>query len=471
MNDSLKPGEPSNEKKLVLSNPPRRPFWTPPRLAAIPCLLAGALWTLGGLLPAKITHISEPAPITRTVTPTEGASQTVKAAPKDMMQDFGPFLRKYGFKTFEIQDGHVESTVDLKLLLNALGWTVIALGSLPNAFSNFAIGKNTRQPSIWACGLVWLINTPILLFSASPASLAFSNIALGLLVAGAADQVQNTKLKPGEQPFELHMERVTSLRTLMRSLVSLDEMKATLQEIGAVARFVGKDLVLVGIAFRNVATQSYAYLLRRRKEPPVFIAGFMGIEPVPEQKRIIAGLFGLAAVIALPAMFMTPTEHWYFLSGDMLTKTALETMGIAGFFDAVTVFQQACEFKVDPTSRTERVHKSAIVVAVAAKGLTDLVSFLAVSDLFLGIKFLILGSSLSEFWNKVDKDGQFWGWMEDNFRRISLACASDQVTARRALEEVAERARTSKEWKRLHVYIQDNASSNPEMKRMVTALV
>jgi len=467
MKDSPKAGEPNSEMKLVLSNPPRRPFWTPPRVAAIPCLLAGALWTLGGLLPAKISHISEPAPLTRTVSAVEGTSQTAKTAPKDMMQDFGPLLRKYGFKSFEIQDGHVEGTVDLKLLLNALGWTVIALGSLPNAFSNFAIGKNTRQPSIWACGLVWLINTPILLFSASPASLAFSNIALGLLVAGAADQVQNTKLKPGEQPFELHMERVTSLRALMRSLVSLQELRATLKEIGGVARFVGKDLALVGLAFRNVATQSYGFLTRQRKEPPVFIAGFMGIEPVPEQKRIIAGLFGLAAVIALPAMFMTPTEHWYFLSGDILTKTALETMGIAGFFDAVTVFQQACEFKVDQASRTERVHKSAIVIAVAAKGLTDLVSFLAVSDLFLGIKFLILGSSLSEFWNKVDKDGQFWGWMEDNFRRISVAALKDPAAARAAVAEVEARAKNSSEWRKLQVYLQENAPSKPGLNELL----
>jgi hypothetical protein len=469
MNDSPSAGEPTNEKKLALSNPPRRPFWTPPRVAAIPCLLSGILWTVGGLLPAKITHFPEASAITQTVSVPAASTQAAKEAPKDLMQDFGPFLRKYGVKTCEIKAGHVEATVDLKLLLNALGWTVIALGSLPNAFSNFAIGKNTRQPSIWACGLTWLINTPILLFSASPASLAFSNIALGLLVAGAADQVQNTKLKPGEEPFELNMERVTSLRVLLRSLVSPHEMKLTLIEVGNVGRFVWKDLSLVGLAFRNVVTQSYGFLTGKRKQAPVFIAGFMGIEPVPEQKRIIAGLFGLAAAIALPAMFMAPTEHWAFMNADLLTKVALETMGIAGFFDAVTVFQQSCEFKVDPSSRGERIHKWTIVVAVAMKGLTDLVSFLAVSDLFLGIKFLILGSSLSEFWNKVDKDGQFWGWMEDNFRRISQTVQEDPTAARAALAEVDTRAKASKEWRKLQVYLQENAKHCPGMQELMTA--
>jgi len=467
MKDFPQAGEPVNVKKSVLVSPPRRPFWTPPRLAAIPCLLSGLLWTIGGLLPAKITEIHQIEPVVQSVSPAQLAPATAKAAPKDMMVDFGPFLRKYGVRTCEIQDGKVNATMDLKLLLNALGWTVIALGSLPNAFSNFAIGKNTRQPSIWACGLTWLINTPILLFSASPASLAFSNIALGLLVAGAADQVQNTKLKAGEQPFEFHMERVTSLRVLLRSLVSPSEMRLTLIELGHVARFVGKDLSLVGLAFRNVMTQSFAYLTGKRKQAPVFIAGFMGIEPVPEQKRIIAGLFGLAAVIALPAMFMSPTEHWAFVNADLLTKVALETMGIAGFFDAVTVFQQSCEFKVDPTSRGERIHKWTVVVAVAMKGLTDLVSFLAVSDLFLGIKFLILGSSLSEFWNKVDKDGQFYGWMEDNFRRISQASESDPVAARAALGEVSERAKTSKAWRKLEAHLHENAGNHPGLQALL----
>jgi hypothetical protein len=442
---------------VQLVEPPHRPFWTPPRLAAIPCLLSGALWVVGGLLPARITHYSH-----GTMVAADALHAGVHHV-RDLMQGFGPALRKYGFKSFEVADGGMSADVDLKLLMNALGWTVIALGSLPNAFSNFAIGKNTRQPSIWAAGLTWLINTPILLFSASPASLAFSNIALGLLVAGAADQVQNTKLKAGEQPFELHMSRITSLRALWRSLYSPREMRETLREAAAASAFVGKDLGLIGAAFRNVVTQSYGYLFGSREQAPVFVAGFTKIEPVPEQKRIIAGLFGVAAAIALPAMFMSPAEHFGFITGDHLTKIALETMGIAGFFDAVTVFQQACEFKVDMNSRLERTHKSGVVVAVAAKGLTDLVSFLAVSDLFLGIKFLILGGSLSEFWNKVDKDGQFWGWMEENFRRIRTASVEDPAGARAAIDGVVERAGRSGEWKKMLRYLEENAASHPQV--------
>lgn len=455
------PGAPSfPSSKVELAEPPRRPFWTPPRIAAIPCLLSGLLWASGGLLPAKITHFAPPPPaITQSVSAPAPAVATPPAPARDMMESFGPFLRKYGFRTFELREGHVDCTVDLKLMLNALGWTVIAIGSLPNAISNFAIGRNTRQPSIWACGLTWLINTPILLFSASPASLAFSNIALALLVAGAADQVQNSQLKPGVEPFELTMRRITSLKVILRSLVSPAEMKETLREAAAAARFVAKDVGLIGLAFRNVVTQSYGYLTRTRKQPPVFIAGFLQIEPVPEQKRIIAGLFGVAAMIALPAMFIGPNEHFLFVTGDHLTKAALETMGIAGFFDAVTVFQQACKFKVDAGSQTQQVHKVVIVVAVAAKGLTDLVSFLAVSDLFLGIKFLILGGSLSEFWNKVDKDGQFWGWMEDNTRRLQQA---DPAAARATVAEVAARAQTSLPWRKFYRHLEEYA---PELAR------
>lgn len=458
MNESPPPLE-------ALSAPPKRPFWTPPRVAAIPCLLAGGFWICGGLLPTKETRICYPSEITRTSA--AQSSETKQASPpsaqetKNLMESYGPVLAKYGFSRCELKNGGVDGAVDLKRLFNALGWTVIALGCIPNALSNFAIGKNTRQPSIWAAGLTWVVNFPILLLTQSVASLAFSNIALGLLVAGAANQVQNGQLKPDAKRVELHMERMTSLKTLVRSFLSVKEMIETGKEALAMAKFVGGDIRRIGNSFMDVATQSADYLSGKRKDAPGFIAGFSTIEPDPEQKRIIAGLFGIAAVIALPAMFLSHACLLLFLSAGDFTKIALETMGIAGFLDAITVFQQSCKFKVDTNSKMERVHKKGICVAVAAKGLTDLVSFMAVSDLFLGIKFVILGGSLAEFWNKVDQDGQFEGWMEDHYQKICQTRDENPEAAQVAIEEIKKRATTSAAWRKLQDYLEEKARANP----------
>lgn len=432
---------------INLPSPPKRPFWTPPRIAAIPCLLAGILWVSGGLLPNKETRICYPNEISQTA-PAQAPENNAGSKPqiqatKNLMASYGPALAKYGFKQCEIKNGGVDSTLDLKQLFNALGWTVIALGCIPNAISNFTIGKNTRQPSIWAAGLTWLINLPILLFTQSPASLAFSNIALGLLVAGAANQVQNGKLKPGEKTIELPIDTKSGWLAL--------------------ANFVMSDFKRIGRAFLNVATESADYIMQKRKQAPSFIAGFSTIEPNPEQKRIIAGLFGVAAVVALPAMFLTQGGTVLSLSAGNLTTIALEIMGIAGFFDAVTVFQQSCKFKVDRNNKMERAHKKVICMSVAAKGLTDLVSFMAVSDLFLGVKFMILGGSLAEFWNKVDKDGQFSGWLDYSFNQIVETNSQNPAAARTAIKEIAQKATTSADWRKLNVFIEEKARTNPAL--------
>ena len=449
---------------VALSPPPKRPFWTSPRVAAIPCLLAGLLWVCGGLLPVKETTLSYPgesipANTAQVSEPHSGNLRTARKA-MNLMEFCGPALAKYGFNRCEVREGGVDATIDLKRLFNALGWTVIALGCIPNAISNFTIGKNTRQPSIWFAGLTWVINFPILLLTQSVASLAFSNIALGLLVVGAANIVQNGKLKPGERHSELHMERLTNAGVLLRSFLSPQEMARTGREALAMAGFVSTDIRRIVASFLAAATQSANYLARRRKEVPRFLSAFFTIDPDPELKRIIAGLFGLAALIAVPAMFLTAEGLFGFLSAGALTAIALQTMGIAGFFDAVTVFQQSCEFKVDPASRLERAHKKGICGAVAAKGMTDLVSFMAVSDLFLGFKFLILGGSLAEFWNKVDKDGQFEGWMEEQHQKICQVGHVAPEAARALLEEIEKRASASSEWRRLKFYIGEKAAAS-----------
>ena len=306
---SKKPKPEKNEEPSILIPPPDRRFLSGPRIAAIPALISGSLWFISGNLPDQDTQINHvfdqinPETMQEQVLTNESnlyspetkrLMDSIKIPENQetakIMSNFDKTLEKYGFKKCEIKKDGVDCTVNFKKLLAALGWTVIGVAGIPNAMNCFSTGKNTNQPTLWAGGLAWLANTPLILFTQSVASLAFADIALGMMVAGAANIVENDLKKPGEERRELQMERVTNLKTLANSLLNSEEAKKTGEEIFRMAKFIGGDIKLIAGTYKETAKQTIDYIVRKRKEAPDFFKALKKKEPDPGVKRMIAGM-------------------------------------------------------------------------------------------------------------------------------------------------------------------------------------